>query len=186
MKFIPSYLTIFFIVALSVPVKGNDPWTFSPIKASNETCNDAINSVKSYLVKNKYFIPWKSQSLSGGMLYPSIKLSDSEIGESYFNYPEERQSSVNFMLSGDSDRLYQGFLSSPQLMSDLGAGIMGACPNVGLVYFFYWDVFVPVGYFPDGTARTFIYATPDSSYAKTTAEGATKFMWGYYFDYFAF
>lgn len=179
MKFIPSYLTIFFIVALSVPVKGNDPWTFSPIKASNKTCNDAINDMKSYLVKNKYFIPWE---WGLGKVYPSITMSDTHISEFYFDYPQERQSSIFFKLSGDSDRLYQGFLSSPQLMSDLAARIMSSCPNIGLVYYqHWWEDGVTVGYFPDGTARTFIGVGDDSKYKRRT-EDKELYKWGYEYE----
>ncbi|MBD2652862.1 hypothetical protein H6G45_05000 [Synechocystis sp. FACHB-383] len=179
MKFIASSLTILFFLALPIPAKGNDSWTFSPVKVSNETCQDAIDGVKSYLVKNKYFIPWKWE---GGTVYPSVKLNDSNIREYYFDYPQERQSNLIFKLSGDFDKLYQGFLSSPQLMSDLAARIMGACPQIGLIdYNHWWEGGVPVGYFPDGTARTFIYTDFDSEFVRTTTN-TTKFKWGYYFS----
>jgi hypothetical protein len=110
------------------------------------------------------------------------------IQDNYYDYPADRTEAVVFELSGDMDKLYRGLMSSPQFMAILSAQIMSECDQVGLVEFHHWwEGFVPVGYFPDNTARTFtpVEFSSDSPYQKSieTSNGSrAMYQWGYYFS----
>lgn len=157
-------------------------------KNSTLSCEEAINKVKGDLARRGYFIPWKTNSSRSGIVKPKIWIETNLIEDNYYNYPIERSEAVVFGLSGDSTKLYQGFMSSPRLMATLAAQIMGNCDRVGLVNFsHWWEGYVPVGYFPDSTARTFTWIdiSSDSPYQKfiETPEGSrVLYQWGYYFS----
>lgn len=135
-----------------------------------------------------YFIPWKSPPPLARQIKPRVLLDTNQMQNNHFDYPARRTSTVRFYLSGEMSKLYQGLMSSPQLMTALGAQIIAECDQVGLVEFaHWWEGFVPVGYFPDNTAQTFTWVELDdkSSTQKwiETSRGSTVlFRWGYYFS----
>ena len=158
-------------------------------KNSNIGCEKAINSVKTTLVRRGYFIPWQGRGGSRvGTIKPKLLRDKNSIQDNYYDYPADRTEAVVFELSGDMDKLYRGLMSSPQFMAILSAQIMSECDQVGLVEFHHWwEGFVPVGYFPDNTARTFtpVEFSSDSPYQKSieTSNGSrAMYQWGYYFS----
>lgn len=82
------------------------------------------------------------------MVYPAVTLDSTSIGKYYYGAPPGRPQQLDINLSGDSDKLYQGLLSSPVYLSSLGARIIEACPDIGVVSFNHWhEGGVPVGFF---------------------------------------
>lgn len=71
-------------------------------------------------------------------------------------------------------------------MESLSARILGSCQDFGLVEYAHWyEGYVPVGSFPDGSARSFIWVdtsyTGDNKYARSNSDDV-KYKWGYYFS----
>lgn len=100
-----------------------------------------------------------------------------------------RTQQLDINLSGDSIKLYQGLLASPVYLSSLGALIIEGCPDIGLISFNHWhEGGVPVGYYPDNTARTFRWINyTDSSYTRMVfgmngSRVGMMYEWGYYFS----
>lgn len=155
------------------------------IPQSSANCETAIASVKSSLAQRGYFIPWKTPRR---LIKPQVVFNNNSIQNYYYDYPTERTRTVTFFLSGDATKLYQGFLSSPQLMATLGAQIMSSCDRVGLVEFSHWhEGYVPVGYYPDLTARTFTWTdidenNPNQRWIQTENGSRITYQWGYYFS----
>ncbi|MGG6264770.1 hypothetical protein [Leptolyngbya sp. AN10] len=155
------------------------------IPDSSASCESAIASVKSSLVQRGYFIPWKSARRS---ITPQVVFDNNGIRNYFYDYPTERTQILTFRLSGDGTRLYQGLMSSPQLMATMSAQIMASCDRVGLVEFAHWhEGYVPVGYFPDRTARTFTWTdldenSPHQRWIKTSNGSRITHQWGYYFS----
>lgn len=155
------------------------------IPQSSTRCETAIASVKSSLAQRGYFIPWNA---AGRSIKPQVVFDNNGIRNSYYDYPSGRTQTVGFRLSGDATRLYQGLMSSPQLMATFSAQIMASCDRVGLVEFSHWhEGYVPVGYFPDRTARTFTWTdldenSPNQRWIQTTNGSRIQYQWGYYFS----
>jgi len=100
-----------------------------------------------------------------------------------------RTQQLEINLSGDSIKLYKGLLASPVYLSSLGALIIEGCPDIGLISFNHWhEGGVPVGYFPDNTARTFRWINyTDSSHTRMVfgmngSRVGMMYEWGYYFS----
>ena len=157
-----------------------------PKENSNISCGDAIATVEADLARRGYFIPWDPPITS--KIMPEVKIDKTAIQENYYDYPPERTETVIFKLSGDLNKLYQGLMSSPKFMATLSAQIMAECEQVGLVEFaHWWEGYVPVGYFPDRTARTFTWVDDHESIAhqkKIETPNGQRFLWqwGYYFS----
>ncbi len=157
-----------------------------PDENSNVSCGDAIAAVEADLARREYFIPWDPPITS--KITPAVKIDKTVIQENYYDYPSERTETVIFKLSGDLNKLYQGLMSSPKFMATLSAQIMAECDQVGLVEFaHWWEGYVPVGYFPDNTARTFTWTDDHESIAhqrkiETPNGQRLLWQWGYYFS----
>ena len=158
------------IIVIQIETANGQNYTMTHLKNPTETCQQAVSGVKEYLIKNKYFISWKQ---SGQQSYPKVLISQDHIAKYYFDYPEDRKNSLLFGLSGDWNRIWQGFLLSLQLQTNLSARIMTACPDIGLVYFGHpYEDGRAIFFFPDGTARAFIGEC-------SSEENPEKEKWGY-------
>jgi hypothetical protein len=152
---------------------------------SDLSCYGAIEIVKQDLKKRGAFSAWKTPR---NVIQPRIKFDPENIKNNYYNYPVDRTETVIFGLSGDSTQLYQGILSSPVLLEMLGAQVMAACGQVGIVEFaHWWEGSVPVGYFPDRTVRAFKWVSirgDDHLLRVEMRDGSqrTVFEWGYHFS----
>ncbi|MEI6429617.1 MAG: hypothetical protein WCO45_14725 [Pseudanabaena sp. ELA607] len=183
---LPSLLVSLTIVAIGLPhnADGAQPATIVKIPAiASATCEETINSTKEELKNKGFFVPWRNPRT--GITQPKVNIDPNLIDNNYYNYPPERPETVNFIL-GNVDNLY----SSPRYMVKLSAKIMAQCEKVGMVRFTYWwEGWAEVGYFPDGTARTFINIYDNSlerleafsRLFETPAGKRRKFQWGYYF-----
>ncbi len=163
---------------------------FTRLKSTTATCTEAQSSVQSELRSRGFFSPYRANAGSriARMVYPAITLDSTSIGKYYFGAPAGRPQQLDINLAGDSNKLYQGLLSSPVYLSALGARIMEACPDIGLVSFNHWhEGGVPVGFFPDGTARTFQWVDLGEGPHTRLVPGADgmnvmQYQWGYYFS----
>jgi hypothetical protein len=163
---------------------------FTRLKSTTATCTEAQSSVQSELRSRGFFSPYRANAGTRivRMVYPTITLDSTSIGKYYYGAPLGRPQQLDINLSGDSDKLYQGLLSSPVYLSALGARIMEACPDIGLVSFNHWhEGGVPVGYFPDGTARTFQWVDLGEGPHTRLVPGSDgmnvmQYQWGYYFS----
>lgn len=163
---------------------------FTRLKNTTATCTEAQSSVQSELRSRGFFSPYRANAGTriARMVYPTITLDSTSIGKYYYGAPPGRPQQLDINLSGDSDKLYQGLLSSPVYLSALGARIMEACPDIGLVSFNHWhEGGVPVGFFPDGTARTFRWVDLVEGPHTRLVPGedgmnVMQYQWGYYFS----
>ena len=160
---------------------------------SSKSCADAINDVKAELTEKGFFIPWEEEMGVGLVeVTPEVNTYTDQIAKAYYDYPTSRTHTVSFSLSGDFNKV-DTLLASPQLMSILSAQIMADCEQVGLVEFnHWWEGGVPVGYFPDNTARPFQpvtwgrapgFLSEEDIDIRTieTENGPTRiYPWGYY------
>ena len=166
------------------------PLHFTRLKSTTSTCAQAQSTVQEELRKRGFFSPFRANAGTrmARTVYPTVTLDSTSIGKYYYGAPPGRPQQLDINLSGDSDKLYQGLLSSPVYLSSLGARIMEACPDIGLVSFNHWhEGGVPVGFFPDDTARTFRWVDlTEGPHTRTLpGEDGTNIMqyeWGYYFS----
>jgi hypothetical protein len=181
------FSTLAAIVLLPQIVSAKQPGVAQISETSRASCETAIASVKSSLAQGGYFIPWKIGRRIAS-IKPEVVFDNNSISNTYYDYPTERTQTLVFRLSGNGTRLYQGLMSSPQLMATLSAQIMAGCKQVGLVEFVHWhEGYVPVGYFPDNTARTFIWTdldrrSPNQRWIRTAEGSRILHQWGYYFS----
>ena len=144
---------------------------------SNRTCQEAVDFVSRELTSKGAFIPFNTHVVPGGRVEPRVSIENGLNGSfSQYNrgYPTNRSQQVKFMLSGDADRLWLGVMSSPQFLTTLASQIMANCSQVGKVSYHHWfEGYVPVGYFSDGTARAFSWVDYDDSRVD---------QWGYYYS----
>jgi len=176
------------LTAIVIPqqVYGNATPTITRLPTdSPATCEQTIDSVTEELKRKDFFVPWRNPRT--GLTQPKVTIDPNLIDNNYYDYPTKRPETVNFTL-GNVTNLY----SSPRYMVKLSAKIMAECNRVGMVRFTYWwEGWAEVGYFVDGTARTFInvYGYGDdikqmetfSRLFETPAGKRRKFIWGYYF-----
>lgn len=163
---------------------------FTRLKSTAATCTEAQSSVQSELRLRGFFSPYRANAGTriARMVYPTITLDSTSIGKYYYGVPPGRPQQLDINLSGDFDKLYQGLLSSPVYLSALGARIMEACPDIGLVSFNHWhEGGVPVGFFPDGTARAFRWVDLGEGPHTRLVPGedgmnVMQNEWGYYFS----
>ena len=117
-----------------------------------------------------------------------MTLDSTYIAKFYYGVPPGRPQQLDVNLSGDFDKLYQGLLASPVYLSSLGARIMEACPDIGIVSFNHWhEGVVPVGFFPDNTARTFRWVDLTEGPHSRMLPGedgmnVLQHEWGFYFS----
>lgn len=174
-------------------VAGNAPaqsLNFTRLKSASVTCTEARFSVQAELKSRGFFVPYRAHSGTRleTVVYPTLTLDSNSIEKYYYGAPTGRPQQLNINLSGDYDRLYQGLLSSPVYLSYLGARIMEACPDIGMVGFNHWyEGGVPVGFFPDGTARTFkrVDDRDGSHVRQVPGDGGntvSQYEWGYYWS----
>ena len=167
--------------------------TIQSDEPSATSCRGAISNVEEALAKGGYYIPWDTELPYRPRVTPAVFVEDDGISNNYYGYPADRLQSVSFRLSGDSDKLYQGIMNSPQLLATYTSQITSACPQVGLVNFqHWWEGVVPMGLFSDGSTRQFEWVdlepgdtVPDGRRIRTvqTADGPrTLFPWGYYYS----
>lgn len=166
-------------------------------RKSNMTCQQSIDSVKKYLIKNGYYSLKPTPGLSAGEVFNSkIKIDKNRIRNSYYDYPIDRTELVSIYLAGDAKKVLRNFGSSQQLMASLSAQIIAGCDRVGMVEFSApWEEFVrPVGYFPDNTVRTFSWIEsrdeseirtgkyPNQRVVVTPTGSISMYKWGYYYS----
>lgn len=139
--------------------------------SSNRTCQQSIDFVSRELASKGAFIPYVNNRRR---TQPSVSRKNGNFAQDYYSYPANRPELVEFRLSGDEMRLWQGVMSSPQFLATLAAQIMASCPQVGMVnYQHSWEGMAPVGYFSDGTARAFTWVDVEDTRLK---------QWGYYYS----
>jgi hypothetical protein len=157
---------------------------------SSATCEQTLTSIKADLAKQGYFIPWKDPIDRRGIIQPKLELNKTRIPQSYYDYPADRTQTIYLQLSGNPNRLLQGFMRSPRLMATIGAKIMAECEQVGLVEFSApWEESVlPVGYFADRMVRPFTWVDIDPEQGQhqkvvgPVSDRKVMFEWGYYFS----
>lgn len=148
---------------------------------SNQTCEQAIDSVGRDLASKGAFVPHNTDLPQVGRVEPEVSMKNGNFSQDYYNYPTNRPQMVEFMLSGEMNRLSQGVMSSPDFLATSTAKIMAECPQVGMVNFrHWWEGFVPVGYFSDSTARAFSWVNPYNSNSREARTLNGKYQWGYY------
>ena len=163
---------------------------FTRLRRATLSCSEAQSSVQKELRSRGFFSPYRANANTSRarMVYPAFTLDSTTIDKYYYGSPPGRSQQLDINLSGDSNKLYQGLLSSPAYLSSLGARIMEACTDIGLVYFNHWhEGGVPVGYFSDQTARTFQWVDlgegPHARLATgESGENIIQYEWGYYFS----
>lgn len=163
---------------------------FTRLNRTSLICAEAQSSVQAELKKQGFYSPYRAYSGTRveKNVYPTMTLDSTAIGKYYYGAPPGRPEQLDINLSGDSDKLYQGLLSSPVYLSSLGARIMEACPDIGMVSFNHWhEGGVPVGFFPDGTARTFQWVdSGDGPHTRLVpgddGNNLMQYEWGYYFS----
>jgi hypothetical protein len=187
------------VILVLLALHGLQVWTnsalaqslhFTRLKSTTSTCAQAQSTVQEELRKRGFFSPFRANAGTrmARTVYPTVTLDSTSIGKYYYGAPSGRPQQLDINLSGDSDKLYQGLLSSPVYLSSLGARIMEACPDIGIVSFNHWhEGGVPVGFFPDDTARTFRWVDlTEGPHTRTLPmEDGTNIMqyeWGYYFS----
>lgn len=170
-------------------------WSFESFQgliSSSINCDSAISSVESDLADGGYYIPWETSLPYMPVVYPEVELSENEVSNSFYGYPPNRIDVIRFVLSGDSTKIYQGIMNSPQLMAAYTSQIVDACSSVGLVIFqHWWEESVQVGRFSDGSTRVFTTLRGgrsgyDRRFVRTvqTSNGTrTLFQWGYHGGY---
>ena len=146
---------------------------------SSKTCEESIDAVKVELAEKGFFVPWEHTFGERTVAFsPKLTTSTSEIGKSYYGYPQNRPHSVTFYLSGEASQV-ESLLGSPQLMAIYSARIMADCSQVGLIKFnHWWEGYVPIGYFPNNTAKMFTYV--DRSPRDFTEPAI--YQWGTYYS----
>jgi hypothetical protein len=155
--------------------------TVSIPASSNQTCQEAINSVGKDLASKGAFVPHNTDLPQVGRVEPKVSIKKGNFYQNYYDYPTNRPQMVEFILSGEMNRLSQGVMSSPNFLATSTAKIMADCPQVGMVKFqHWWEGFVPVGYFSDSTARTFTWINPYNSNLGEARTRNGKYQWGYY------
>jgi hypothetical protein len=163
---------------------------FTRLKSTTATCTEAQSSVQFELRSRGFFSAYRTKAGThmARIIYPTMTLDNTAIGKYYYGTPPGRPQQLDINLSGDFDKLYHGLLSSPVYLSSLGARIMEACPDIGLVSFNHWyEGGVPVGFFPDGTARTFQWVDFGEGSHTRRVPGkdgidVIQYEWGYYFS----
>ena len=170
------------------------PTTAQSPSSSATNCTEAISGVEDALAEGGYYVPWDTGLPYRPRVTPAVFLKDDLISSSFYGYPPERLQSVTFRLTGDSTRLYNGIMNSPQLLTSYTSQIMDACTQVGLVQFqHWWEGVVPVGYFSDGSIRQFEWidiepaedSAPSGLRVRTvqTSDGPRAlYPWGYYYS----
>ena len=143
--------------------------------SSNRTCQQSIDFVSRELASKGAFVPFNTHVVPGGRVEPRVSIKSIRNGNFYSTYrnpPSNRLELVEFQLSGNADRIWQGVLSSPQFLTTLASQIMVSCPRVGMVDYRHWfEGHIPVGYFSDGTARAFTWVQYNNPRVNE---------WGYY------
>ena len=183
------------LLCLQTTSYSNDSVSIEISPDSDKSCTDAINAVEAELVEKGFFSPWEGEIAPGRAVQvtPKVRMSESDIANAYYGYPTARPHTVHFDLSGEFNKI-DTLLISPQLISILSAQIMADCHQVGLVSFNHWfEGGVPVGYFPDNTARPFTgvlwgrapgFISEEDIEIRTieTENGSRRlYPWGYYF-----
>ncbi len=186
-------LALLSMLVPSTAVFARETVTIKLPKKSNMTCQASIASVKGYLVKNGYFNPQRTTGLSGEILQSQIQIDKNRIRTSYFDYPVDRPELVEIYLTGNANKIFDGFKKSPQQMANLVGRIVSQCDRVGMVTFSApWEEFYrPFGYFPDNTVRNFTWVEQrDETEIKTgkypyvrlsTSQNGPRYVykWGY-------
>ena len=184
-------LSKLFLLAATIATYGsitaNSSYGYSrapvPVKVpedSNKSCEEAINAVEAELAEKGFFVPWEHKFGERSVSFsPKLTISRDEIGRSYYNYPQNRPHSITFFLSGEASRV-ESLLGSPQLMAIYSAQIMSDCYQIGLINFnHWWEGYIPVGYFPNDTAKMFTYINR----SPRDFEGPAVYQWGTYYSH---
>jgi hypothetical protein len=166
--------------------------TSAQVPASSSSCAEVVSAVEQDLAESGYYIPWETSLPYKPQVFPEVNFNDNRIQNDYYGYPPDRTQSVTFTLTGDSTRIYQGIMNSPQLMTTYASQIMASCSQVGLVEFqHWWEGVVPIGYFSDGTIRRFEWvsesgrgASPGFAQVRVieASDGSALYPWGYYYS----
>ena len=180
MRIISRFLIPVILVSLAATlptiVHSKEPEIVRIPQKSNLSCDGAIEAVKQDLKKRGIF---SESKLDRRAIKPRVVWGAEPISNFYYGYPSNRLKSVMIIgLSTENRR-------SPIPFTAMGAQIMAACDQVGLVDFNHkWEGVDPVGYFPDRTARLFkrVEGRSDEHQRIEMGNGSerTVFEWGYY------
>jgi hypothetical protein len=188
----PIVLTLLILngTAVSIAAPADPVVNIALPRNSSATCAQTLSAVKTDLAKQGYFIPWKDPIGRRGIIQPKLEVDKTRIPQSYYGYPADRTQTIYLHLSGNPNRLLQGFMRSPRVMATIGARIMAECEQVGLVQFTapWEESLFPVGYFADRMVRPFTWVDidPEQGQHQTFVMQGTvqkvMFEWGYYFS----
>ncbi|AFY27487.1 hypothetical protein [Cyanobium gracile] len=137
------------------------------------SCQQSIDKTREWLVSKQAFIPFVSNTRPG-RIEPRLTIENGNYSQLYRTYPSGRPKKIVFYLSGDADRIWQGVLGSPQTLTTFASLMMASCPRVGLVeYRHWWEGYLPVGFFPDNTAKAFTWVDASDSRVRD---------WGFFYS----
>ena len=168
--------SVAFFATLPTIVHSKEPKSVRIPQKSNLSCDGAIEAVKQDLKKRGVF---SESKVDRRAIKPRVVWGAEPISNFYYGYPSNRLKSVMIIgLSTENRR-------SPLPFTAMGARIMAACNQVGLVNFTHrLEGVDPVGYFPDRAARLFKRVEGMSSEHQRVEMGngseRTVFEWGYY------
>jgi hypothetical protein len=168
--FVKSAMALAFL-SFTTPVFATT--TSQPIPSGSQlSCQQAINRTTGWLVEKKAFIPFTTNTRPG-RIQPRVAIENGNYAEIYRTFPSNRPEKIVFYLSGEENQIWQGVLGSPQTLTTFAALMMASCPSVGLVeYRHWWEGYQPVGYFPDNTAKAFIWVDHNDP---------RRYRWGYFY-----
>lgn len=164
------------ILAISLASFAQDVDATTYLKKSSQSCSDTQTGIMRELRSKGLFIPYRAYqgSPQSRTFYPKMAVSNDEV-QRYKGYPQARIQTLKIDLSGDYNKVSSLISSHRVYLSQVSARIMASCHRIGLVEFRspwdYGEIVVPVGFFPDGTARIFQYTNNDRG---------EKLEWGYY------
>ena len=177
---IPAILVLFF-ATLPTIAYSKEPESVRIPQKSNLSCDGAIESVKQDLKKRGAFSEWK---IGRQIIRPRVTWNAEPISKSYYGYPSDRLKAVTIGPLSTENRRSP---SSPVPITAMGARIMAACNQVGMVNFTAGiESSFPVGYFPDRTARGFewvdLFGAHQRSVRLPDGSSQNLYEWGYYYS----
>jgi hypothetical protein len=163
-----------FLLLLTFANSGHATTTSEPLpRISLISCQQSIDKTREWLVSKQAFIPFISNTRPR-RIEPRVTIEDGDYSQRYRTYPSARPEKIVFFLSGDADRIWQGVLGSPQTLTTFASLMMASCPRVGLVeYRHWWEGYLPVGFFPDNTAKAFTWVDASDSRVRD---------WGFFYS----
>lgn len=173
-KSIRTASTKVLLLVLTCTSSGHATTTSEPLPpVSLISCEQSIDKTREWLVSKQAFVPFISNTRPR-RIEPRVAIEYGDYSQQYLTYPSGRPEKIVFYLSGDADRIWQGVLGSPQTLTTFASLMMASCPRVGMVEYRHWfEGYLPVGYFPDNTAKAFTWVDASDSRVRD---------WGFFYS----